>query len=393
VGWRIIALLSAGAFLAACTSAATDSNETTPPTTPSTTKAPAAPAPKIAATPTPAAHATTVPAPAPAGSIGGSGENGLSVDESAIPAPATGFATSRITTAQYSPFSSDGVGAFRVNCYLSHMNFDDPLVFPGQVRATHLHAFFGHTGIDAFSNNTSINTTGTSTCTGGTENRSAYWAPAMIDTATGRPVNQSAGSELDRVNALQVYYKTGYRGVASNTVRNFPAGLRIVAGDARASSSYGGSVNDSPATYHCHSRGQGSRQTSFPNCAPGDLLVMSIMYPQCWDGVNLDSADHKSHMAYGTWGPVSGQNGAGCPSTHPVPLPEITQNYRFRIPAGGMATWRLASDTYNGPAGYSGHADWWNGWNAATFQRVVDNCYRGGLDCQMNLLGNGQALN
>jgi len=39
VGWRIIALLSAGAFFAACTSAATDSNETTPPTTPSTTKA------------------------------------------------------------------------------------------------------------------------------------------------------------------------------------------------------------------------------------------------------------------------------------------------------------------------------------------------------------------
>jgi len=269
------------------------------------------------------------------------------------------------------------------------MNFDDPLVFPDLIRATHLHAFFGHTGIDAFSNNTSINTTGTSTCTGGIENRSAYWAPAMIDTATGRPVNQSAGSELDRVNALQVYYKTGYRGVASNTVRNFPAGLRMIAGDARASSP----ANDSPATYHCHSRGQGSRQTSFPNCAPGDELVMSIMFPQCWDGVNLDSADHKSHMAYGTWGPVSGQNGAGCPSTHPVPLPEITQNYRFRIPAGGMATWRLASDTYNGPAGYSGHADWWNGWNAATFQRVVDNCYRGGLDCQMNLLGNGQALN
>ena len=160
----------------------------------------------------------------------------MSVDESAIPAPATGFATSRITTAQYSPFSSDGVGAFRINCSLSHMNFDDPLVFPGQVRATHLHASFGNTDVDAFSNNTSINTSGNSTCTGGIENRSAYWAPAMIDTATGRPINQSAGSELDRVNALQVYYKTGYRGVASNTVQNFPAGLRMVAGDARATS-------------------------------------------------------------------------------------------------------------------------------------------------------------
>ena len=375
LGWRIIALVSAGSFLAtACTSATTDTTESAP----SITKAPASPAPTTV--PTSVAPATTdsvMAAP-----ITGSGDNGLHVDESAIPAPATGFATSRITTAQYSPFSSDGVGAFRVNCYLSHMNFDDPLVFPGQVRATHLHAFFGHTGIDAFSNNTSINTTGTTTCTGGTENRSAYWAPAMIDTATGRPVNQSAGSELDRVNALQVYYKTGYRGVASNTVRNFPAGLRMVAGDARATSA----ANSYTTTYYCHSSGPAASQTSFPNCSPGDELVMSVLFPQCWDGVNLDAADHKSHMAYGTWG-------VGCPSTHPVPLPEITQNYRFRVPAGGMSTWRLASDTYDGPAGYSGHADWWNGWNASTFQQVIDNCYRTGLDCQMNLLGNGQALN
>ena len=30
------------------------------------------------------------------------------------------------------------------------------------------------------------------------------------------------------------------------------------------------------------------------------------MFPQCWDGVNLDAPDHKSHMAYG-WG--QGANG------------------------------------------------------------------------------------
>ena len=43
-----------------------------------------------------------------------------------------------------------------------------------------------------------------------------------------------------------------------------------------------------------------------------------------------------------------------------------------------MAAWRLSSDTYSGPAGYSGHADWWNGWHAPTFQRMLDNCYAGG---------------
>ena len=323
--------------------------------------------------------------------------HGVAVDESAIPAPATGFSSSRIGPAMYTPSTGDGVGAFRINCSLSHMNFDDPLVFPGQVRATHLHAFYGNTGVNANSTNTSINGSGNSTCTGGTENRSAYWAPSMIDTATGRPVNQSAGTTLDRDNALQVYYKTGYQGVATNTVRNFPAGLRMIAGDSRSTGPQQrmGTGQPLPVVYYCVLGTTGvtsPEQASFPACAAGQILVMKIIFPQCWDGINLDSANHKSHMAYGTWGPTSGQNGAGCPSTHPVPLPEITQNYRFRVPAGGMSTWRLTSDTYSGPAGYSGHADWWNGWNAPTFQRVVTNCYTSGLDCHMNLLGDGQAL-
>lgn len=267
------------------------------------------------------------------------------------------------------------------------MNFDDPIVFPGQVRVTHLHAFYGNTAVDGRSTPESVRTTGNSTCTGGTANRSAYWAPAMIDTATNRPV-----APTDE-NALQVYYKTGYRGVASASVQNFPEGLRMIAGNARRTQANGGAIYDQSVTYHCHSRGQGSRTQEIPSCTPGDILVMSVMFPQCWDGRNLDSADHKSHMAYATWGPVPGQNGAGCPASHPVPLPEITQNFRFPVPPSGNTTWRLSTDTYDGPAGYSGHADWMNGWHAPTFQRVIDHCYAGGLDCHMNLLGDGQALN
>jgi hypothetical protein len=46
----------------------------------------------------------------------------------------------------------------------------------------------------------------------------------------------------------------------------------------------------------------------------------------CWDGKNLDSPDHKSHVAY----PVAGAQtftgnsvGGACPSTHPVKIPQI----------------------------------------------------------------------
>lgn len=297
------------------------------------------------------------------------------VDTSQIPPKADGYNSTRIRTATYSKSRSDGVGAMRVNCSLANMNFDDPIVYPGKKGASHLHAYFGNTDIDANSNSASIAGSGNSTCTGGTANRTAYWVPAMIDTETNAPVLPWGE------NGLQVYYKTGYRGVASNKVQNFPDGLRMIAGDAKATSAQpGGYVN-----YHCDQVG-GATQASFPTCRPGDRLVMSVEFPQCWDGRNLDSADHKSHMAYGTWG-------VGCPPSHPVPLPSVTQNFRYPVLSGGMDSWKLASDMYSGgPGGFSGHADWWNGWDAPTFQRVITNCYKGGYDCSMNLLGDGKML-
>ena len=39
---------------------------------------------------------------------------------------------------------------------------------------------------------------------------------------------------------------------------------------------------------------QGTR----PDCPEGMHLVQRIHFPDCWDGHNLDSADHRSHMAY-----------------------------------------------------------------------------------------------
>ncbi len=202
----------------------------------------------------------------------------------------------------------------------------------------------------------------------------------MIDTRTGAPIAPGGTSQLDRENALQVYYKSGYDGVLPGTIRNFPAGLRMIAGTSSSTSPQ----NTGIVWYSCD---DGQTSPSLPNCPPGSLFIMSVEFPQCWDGRNLDSPDHKSHMAYG-----AGWPDRGCPASHPVPLAQITQHFRYRVPSTGMSTWRLSSDMYTGPAGYSGHADWFNGWHAPTFQRMLDNCYRGPYDCHMNLLGDGDYL-
>lgn len=50
-------------------------------------------------------------------------------------------------------------------------------------------------------------------------------------------------------------------------------------------------------------------------------VMVNVRFPTCWDGVNLDSPDHMSHMAY----PSSGtfESGGPCPSTHPVQVPQL----------------------------------------------------------------------
>ena len=67
-----------------------------------------------------------------------------------------------------------------------------------------------------------------------------------------------------------------------------------------------------------------------PDCG-GGTLVLQLRFPDCWDGVNLDSADHKSHMAY----TVSGV----CPSNYPVPVPLLEFNVRYQTSGqrGGSA--------------------------------------------------------
>lgn len=58
----------------------------------------------------------------------------------------------------------------------------------------------------------------------------------------------------------------------------------------------------------------------FPNYNCPNGLRTQVFFPSCWDGKNLDSPDHKSHVAY----PISGAyNDGACPDTHPVHLISI----------------------------------------------------------------------
>ena len=356
-----------------------------PPVTPSAvvpvagTPTPAAPPPAPAPATAPAPASATAPAPASAGVAPVAGPVGAVagspfVDVGRIPAPLGGASGVVLIPGAVPSSNPEGVGTFRFDCAVSHMAFDDPIVAPGRPGGSHLHTYFGNTAVDAFSTSQSIATTGNSTCRGGTANRSGYWVPTMIDTSNGAPIAPAY---------LQLYYKTGYNGVRPADVTVVPAGLRMIAGNSRAT---GPGSAQHKLDYECQTTQHGQLYPAIPrDCAPGELMNMQINFPQCWDGVNLDSPDHQSHMA---------EASSGCPGSHPVAIPAITFNVKYLVPASGTSTWRLSSDAYDAsqPAGYSGHADWWNGWNEDIIRTVTQNCLQRALECHMDLMGDGRAL-
>jgi hypothetical protein len=289
------------------------------------------------------------------------------VNMALIPAPRPGSSTADLLNSGKLGFKdAGGIGAFRSVCQFSHMNFDDALVFPGQQGASHLHMYFGNTGTRFDSTPQSVASSGNSTCRGGIVNRSAYWVPAMIDTRNGRPIAPEF---------IHVYYKTGYNGIADAQIRPWASGLRMIAG----------SSSSTAAQPQIHYSCSGSNSQSFiPTCPAGTRITMDITFPQCWDGVNLASPDHKSHVAY--------PSGGRCPSSHPVATPELSIHINYPVAGADSSTWRLSSDVNGAPAGSSGHADWVNGWDPAIMQTWVTRIINPGLSGASGLLGDGREM-
>lgn len=334
-----------------------------------------------ASTPTPAPTPNPTPTPAAVPSPNPEMSGMPYINTAKIPSPNAGFSTVRIRaeTAATNQ-NTNGTGQFRFICDFSHMNYDDPIVYPGKQGAAHLHAFFGNTAINYASTQQSIENTGNSTCSGGIANRTGYWVPAVIDTNDGTPLKPSK---------MLVYYKNDV--LPYGDVKPYPAGLRMVAGDMRSTgpqdyTDWGCSAPDGSEFI------KGAK--SIPaNCPAGYTIIATISFPMCWDGINLDSPDHKSHMAFIGWNNELRKN--MCPTTHPVLLPTLTEKVEYAVTeTGSTARWRLSSDNYSTdkPGGFSIHADWFNGWDPKVQEAWVKNCLRANRDCHADLLGDGTAF-
>lgn len=258
-----------------------------------------------------------------------------------------GDAVSPVRLSPTEPGPQGRVPQFVVECGFSHTAPDDPIVHPGHSGRSHLHVFFGNTATDADSTVDDL-AAGDTTCDQQLD-LASYWAPALLD---DREVVVPTGSVA--------YYRPGV-GIDPTTVRPYPYGLKVLAGDP---------VADEPQSLDvvAWSCGTGSeRAATPPTCPEGRPLRMAISFPDCWDGERLDSPDHVGHMA-------RSEDGA-CPDSHPVPVPQLLFTISYPV-TGDDHDLSLASGSL-----LTGHADFFNAWDEDKLQKEVELCLWRGLTC------------
>ncbi|KAI8974791.1 WSC-domain-containing protein [Trametes punicea] len=237
----------------------------------------------------------------------------------------------------------------------------DSIVSPDAI-GSHVHAIAGASG---FSNHYDYDQLIQSNCTTVPvqSDKSNYWAPQMYHR------DKDTGEFVAMPTSFNIYYLPR-PGPKNESIKAFPKGFRMLAGDTFRRTYNASSFADQAITYVCLADNNPPEASPMPTQqCPGGLRAQ-VFFPSCWDGVNLDSPDHQSHVAY----PIQAFNTGDCPDTHPVHL--ISLFYEMGVDVGqfdyhGNGTWVLANgDT----TGFGLHADFQNGWDVGLLQQAIDEC-------------------
>ncbi|KZP04108.1 hypothetical protein FIBSPDRAFT_915182 [Athelia psychrophila] len=238
----------------------------------------------------------------------------------------------------------------------------DPITSPGVIGST-----FVNTG---FAPNSSYNDLVAGSCTSCevTEDKSSYYFPKLYF----QDPNNGSFEDVSNGGVLIYYLNRGNLDVSNggSGLKAFPPGLKMISGNpvSRSIQQGAGTGNQTELAelavqYKCY---------GFPNTTCEAGLLSTVYFPSCWDGVNLDSPDHTSHVAF-----LSKLTNSDCPSTHPVGLQllyyQITWDVNDFADRWTAPAWPCVYSTGD-PTGYLSAAYFENGWNITAQKNAITYC-------------------
>jgi hypothetical protein len=193
-------------------------------------------------------------------------------------------------------------GAFATKCGVNAnklYNSDNVIVAPGVTNgAHHTHDYVGNQANDAFASDQDFAAAKTS-CKNQGDKSSYYWPVLRLQDGTQEfdAGQQGGGAEGNTGRILTAGSSTlNFVGSPRGKVVAMPKFLRIITGDAKALTNGTANAN---ASWSCTGfENKVQLKDKYPLCPRGSDVVRSFKFQSCWDGKNIDSANHRTHVAF-----------------------------------------------------------------------------------------------